>query len=115
MERKLVINSNIFFKKLAIFFGRDLFNKIYILNNEEKVIWNNIVTKANEGFVEWEKQTKGDDICGPWIKDITPEEIRLIDKIHSKFNKDLWCSVPISQAQVCYIQFTEIENKVIYL
>ena len=113
MERNLVMNSNKFFKKLAIFFGRDLFNKIYILNNEEKVIWNNIITKANEGFDEWEEQTKGNDICGPWIKDITPEEIRLIDKIHSKFNKDWWCAVPISQAQVCYVQFTEIENKVI--
>jgi hypothetical protein len=108
------MKSNNFFKALYIFFGRDLFNKIYILNNEEKVIWNNIVDKANDGFVEWAKQTKGDDICGPWIKDITPEEIRLIDKIHSKFNKDWWISAPISQAQVCYIQFTEIENKVIW-
>ena len=113
MERKLVMNSNKFFKTLAIFFGCDFFNKIYILNNEEKLIWNNIVTKANEGFDEWEEQTKGNDICGAWIKDIAPEEIILIDKIHSKFNKDWWCAVPISQAQVCYIQFIEIENNVI--
>ena len=72
-----MMSSNKFFKKLAIFFGRDLFNKIYILNNEEKVIWNNIVTKASEGFDEWEEQTKGNDICGPWIKDITPEGIHV--------------------------------------
>lgn len=110
-----MMSSNKFFKTLAIFFGCGLFNKIYILNNEEKVIWNNIITKANEGFGEWMKQTKGNDLCGPWIKDITPEEIRLIDKIHSKFNKDWWWAMPISQAQVCYIQFTQIENKVIYL
>ena len=102
-----------FFKVLAVFF-RDLFNKIYILNNDEKVIWNNIVFKANEGFTEWVKLTKGNDLCGPWIKDITPEEIRLIDKIHSKFNKDWWWSMPISQAQVCYIQFAQIESKVIW-
>ena len=38
---------------------------------------------------------------------------KLFDKIHSKFNKDWWVSVPISQAQVCYIQFREIENKVV--
>lgn len=106
--------SNKFFKRLAIFFGRDLFNKIYILNNEEKVIWNTIVDKANAGFVEWTEQTKCNDICGPWIKDITPEEIQLIDKIHSRFNKDWWVSVPISQAQICYIQFAEIESKVIW-
>jgi hypothetical protein len=106
--------SNKFFKTLAVFFGRDLFNKIYVLNNDEKVIWNNVVSKANDGFTEWFKQTKGDDICGPWIKDITPEEIRLIDKIHSKFNKDWWWAMPISQAQICYIQFEQIKNKVIW-
>ena len=106
--------SNKIFKALAIFFGRDLFNKIYILNNEEKTIWNNIVDKANEGFAEWAERTKGNDICGPWIKDITPEEIRLIDKINSKFNKDWWWAMPISQAQVCYIQFRQIENKVLW-
>ena len=79
---------NKFFKALATFLGHDLFNKIHILNNEEKTIWNNIVDKANDGFAEWTKHTKGNDLCGPWIKDITSEEIRLIDKIHSKFNKD---------------------------
>lgn len=105
---------NNFFKALAIFFGRDLFNSVYILEQDEQEIWNNIVTKANDGFTEWCKQTKGNDICGPWIKDITPEEILLIDKIHSKFNKDWWVSIPISQAQVCYIQFTEIKNKIIW-
>lgn len=108
------MSSNKLFKRLAIFFGRDLFNKIYILNNEEKSIWNNIVSKANDGFIEWAKQTKGDDLCGPWIKDITSEEIRLIDKIHSKFNKDWWVAMPLSQAQVCYVQFAEIENKIIW-
>lgn len=104
---------NKLFKALAIFFGHDLFNKIYILNENEKVIWNSIVDKANDSFAEWYKQTKGDDICGPWIKDINLKEIRLIDKIHSKFNKDWWISMPISQAQVCYIQFVEIKNKII--
>ena len=108
------MRSNKFFKTLAIFLGRVLFNKIYILNNEEKVIWNNIVDKANEGFAEWAERTKGNDLCGPWIKDITTKEIQLIDKIHSRFNKDWWVSLPISQSQVCYIQFAEIENKVIW-
>lgn len=106
--------SKNFFKSLAKFFGRDLFNKIYILNNDEKVSWNNIISKANDGFIEWIKQTKGNDLRGPWIKDITPEEIRLIDKIHSKFNKDWMWAVPISQSQVCYIQFAQIESKVIW-
>ena len=105
--------SNKLFKILAKFFGRDFFNKIYILTEDEKIIWYSIVNKANDGFDEWYKQTKGNDICGPWIKDITINEIKLIDKIHSKFYKDWWVSIPISQAQVSYIQFTEIENKII--
>lgn len=108
--------GNKFFKALAIFFGRDLFNKIYILNNEEKLIWNNIVDKANEGFAEWAERTKGNDLCGSWIKDITPEEIRLIDKIYNKFYGDDWyVSLPISTAQVSYSQYNNIKNKVITL
>ena len=48
------------------------------------------------------------------LQNISLYSTGLIDKIHSKFNKDWWVSAPISQAQVCYIQFAEIENKVIW-
>ena len=66
-------------------------------------------------YIEWYNKTNGDDLCGPWIKDIIPEEIRLIDKIYNKFYGDDWyVSLPISTAQVSYSQYNNIKNKVIW-
>lgn len=107
---------NNFFKALAIFFGRDFFNSVYILEQDEQEIWNNIITKANIGYIEWYNKTNGDDLCGAWIKDITPKEIRLIDKIYNKFYGDDWyVSLPLATAQVSYSQYNNIKNKIITL
>lgn len=57
----------------------------YYLTEEEKTLWNNICKKAKIGYDEWFAQTQGDDLCGPWIKDIQPEEVDLLDKIHEHF------------------------------
>lgn len=85
----------------------------YKLTDEEKLIWNSIVIKECEGYKEWLEKTKGDDICGPWIKDITKEEVELIDKIHEHFyGEDWWIAVPISTAQVCSVMLDDIKNKV---
>lgn len=87
----------------------------YKLTEEEKPIWDSIVIKEYSGYTEWLEKTKGDDICGPWIKDITPEEVALIDKIHEKFyGKNWWIACPISTAQVCSAKYDDIKNKVIY-
>ena len=87
--------------------------KNYILTSEERPIWENIDKKAHEGFDEWYKKTGGDDLCGPWIKDITPEEVNLLDKIHERYYGSDWCvAIPISTAQVCYVEYEDIKDKV---
>jgi len=90
------------------------YNK-YKLTDEEIPIWESIVLKEYQGYLEWYEKTKGDDLCGPWIKDITPEEVALLDKIHEKYyGNDWWIATPISTAQVCYVEYEDIKDKVIY-
>ena len=85
----------------------------YKLTNDEKILWNNIIQKAQAGYNEWWDATKGNDMCGPWIKDYTEEENNLLDKIHKYFYGDGWyVSMPISCAQVNYIMYEDIKNKV---
>lgn len=87
----------------------------YKLSEEECKLWNSILNKDAIGYTEWLEKTKGDDICGPWIKDITNEEVKLIDKIHEHFfGKNWWIAVPMSNAQVYAAMFDDIKNKVIY-
>ena len=103
-----------FFKTLAKFFGRDFFNMTYTLKGNEIELWKSIVKKAKIGYDEWFVETKGDDLCGPWIKDIQVEEIELIDRIHDKFyGKDWYIAIPISTCQCCYVEYDDIKNKVI--
>jgi len=88
------------------------FNK-YKLTDDEKPLWESIKVKAKLGYDDWFAKTKGDDLCGPWIKDYTQEENDLLDKIHKYFYGDDWYVVmPISGAQVNYIKYVEIKNKV---
>ena len=85
----------------------------YKLTNDERILWNNIIQKAQTGYNEWLDVTKGNDICGPWIKDYTEEENNLLDKIHKYFYGDGWyVSMPISCAQVNYVMYEDIKNKV---
>ena len=100
------------FKK-ALEKAKRMFNCTYVLSYDEISIWKNIEQKANQGLYEWQEQTKGDDLCGPWISNITPDEIYLIDKIHKLFYGDDWIIyLPISVAQVNYIMYIDIKNKV---
>lgn len=85
----------------------------YKLTNDEKILWNSIIQKAQVGYNEWWDVTKGNDICGPWIKDYTEEENNLLDKIHKYFYGDEWyVSMPISCGQVNYVMYEDIKNKV---
>ena len=86
--------------------------KKYKLSENEKILWSNIMNKADAGYKEWCEQTKGDDMCGPWIKDYSKEEGNLIDKIHKYFyGEDWYITMPISAAQ-CYFQmYYDIMNK----
>lgn len=104
-----------FFKTLSKFFGFDVFNMTYTLKENEIELWKIIEEKAKIGYTEWLEKTKGDDICGPWIKDITEEEVKLINKIHEYFFGKDWCiAIPMSTSQVCSVQYDDIKNKVIY-
>ena len=85
----------------------------YKLTDDEKLLWESLKVKAKLGYNEWLARTKGDDLCGPWIKDYTQEENDLLDKIHKYFYGDDWYVVmPISGAQVNYIMFNDIMDKI---
>lgn len=86
----------------------------YKLSNEEKLMWENIKVNADKGYNEWLEQTKGDDLCGPWLKDYTKDEEKLIEKIHAYFyGEDWYCVMPLSNSQVNYLMYYEIKDKVI--
>lgn len=85
----------------------------YKLSKEEQKLYESILNKDTIGYSEWYKQTKGDDICGHWIKDITKEEISLLNKIHKYFYGEDWCvNISISNSQVCAIMLNDIKDKV---
>ena len=85
----------------------------YKLTNEEYVIWLKIKGKAKRGFRQWYGETKGNDMCGPWIPDLTKEESELLDRIYEKFYKDSYISsVSISNSQIAYQIFDQIKHKV---
>ena len=81
----------------------------YKLTNEEYVIWLKIKGKAKRGFRQWYGETKGNDMCGPWIPDLTKEESELLDRIYEKFRKD--SSISIS-GHPAYQIFDQIKHKV---
>ena len=86
-------------------------SQLYVLTDDEKRLWCQIEKKASEGYSEWYNQTKGDDICGPWIKNVTPSEIKLINKIHEKYyGKDWTVFISVSEQQVNYIKYTNIKK-----
>jgi len=86
--------------------------KKYKLSKNEKILWGNIMNKADAGYKEWYEQTKGDDMCGPWIKDYTEDEGNLIDKIHKYFYGEHWyITMPISASQCYYQMYYDIINK----
>ena len=89
------------------------FNKYKLSENEVK-LWGSIMSKADNGYIEWFAQTQGNDMCGPWIKDYTEEEGKLIDKIHKHFYGEHWyITMPISASQCYYQMFYNIKDKVL--
>lgn len=86
----------------------------YKLSKEEYVIWLNIKRKAKRGFRVWYEETKGNDMCGPWIPDLTKEESRLLDRIYRKFHEGYLPSLSIGRGQLAYQIFDQIKHKVYY-
>ena len=85
----------------------------YKLTNEEYVIWFKIKGKAKRGFRQWYGETKGNNMCGPWIPDLTKEEFELLDQIYGKFYEGNYISsFSISAGQVAYRIFDKIKHRV---
>ena len=84
----------------------------YKLTNEEYVIWLKIKGKAKRGFRQWYGETKGNDICGPWIPDLTKEESELLDRIYEKLRKNSYISSISISGHPAYQIFDQIKHKV---
>ena len=87
----------------------------YKLSPEEKLLWDSLCNKAYNAYTEYRKKypTWETNLCPPGILDYTPEEDELLDKIHKYFYGDGWyTSISISGAQVNYVKWVDIRNKV---
>lgn len=88
-------------------------NKKYILNNEEKKLWDSIINKAQSGYHEWNAKEDKYDYLSPWMSPhLTKEEQNLIDKIHEYYYPGDYIICPTGAAQADYVWFSDIKNKV---
>ena len=87
----------------------------YKLSPEEKSLWESLCNKAYNAYTEYRKKypTWETNLCPPGILDYTPEEDELLDKIHKYFYGDDWyTSISMCGAQVNYIKWVDVRNKV---
>jgi len=104
------------FKILSKFFGIDFFNMTYTLKDEEKELWNSIVEKAKCGHQEfWKECEKDPNYMGwPWMSpDLTKEESEFIKNLHYKFFGLDYIVDPIGCAQVDYMWYKDIKDRII--
>ena len=88
-------------------------HKKYILNNEEKKLWDSIINKAQSGYHEWNAKEDKYDYLSPWMSPhLTKEEQNLIDKIHEYYYPGDYIICPTGAAQADYVWFSDIKNKV---
>lgn len=104
---------NKFIKQIKKLFKK----KQYILTNPTEIdLWYSIKVKAINGYKEYIEKypSSADNIMPPWINDITNDELTLLDNIHTYFYGDDWyITDPIGCAQVNYIMYDDIKNRVI--
>ena len=93
---------------------KKLFKKYYKLSSNEKILWDSIIQKAEDGYNEYKTEYPNwyDNLCPPWIKDYTKEEYDLVYKIHEYFYPGWYSSWPISGSQVMYEMYEDIKDKV---
>lgn len=88
-------------------------NKKYILNNEEKKLWDSIINKAQCGYHEWNTKEDKYDYLSPWMSPhLTKEEQNLINKIHEYYYPGDYIICPTGAAQADYVWFSDIKSKV---
>ena len=88
-------------------------HKKYILNNEDKKLWDSIINKAQSGYQEWNtKEDKYDYLCSWMSPYLTKEEQKLLDKIHEYYYPGDYIICPIGAAQADYVWFSDIKHKV---
>ena len=93
---------------------KKLFKEYYKLSSDEKILWDSIIQKAEDGYNEYKKEYPNcyDNIIGPWIKDYTKEEYNLIDKIHDYFYPGWYSCSGGGCAQVLFEMYEDIKDKV---
>jgi len=88
-------------------------NKKYILNDEEKKLWDSISNKAQNGYREWDAKEDKYNYMGAWMSPhLTKEEQKLIDKIHEYYYPGDYIVDPIGAAQADYVWYSDIKDKV---
>lgn len=106
-----------FFKTLSKFFGIDIFGMTYTIRDpEEKIMWDNIVKKAERGYQEfWKECEKDRNYMGwPWMSPgLTKEESEFIEMLHNKFFGLDYIVDPIGCAQADYAWYEDVKNRII--
>lgn len=106
-----------FFKTLSKFFGFDVFNITYTLKDNEIELWKSIEQKAKTGYNEFCKECEKDpNYWGwPWVSPrLTQEESEFLENLHYKFFGLTYIVDPIGCAQVDYVWYKDIKDRIIY-
>ena len=106
-----------FFKTLSKFFEIDKSGMTYTIRDpEEKLMWDNIVKKAERGYQEfWKECEKDRNYMGwPWMSPgLTKEESEFIETLHNKFFGLDYIVDPIGCSQADYMWYKDVKNRII--
>ena len=106
-----------FFKSLSKFFEIDKSGMTYTIRDpEEKLMWDNIVKKAERGYQEfWKECEKDRNYMGwPWMSPgLTKEESEFIETLHNKFFGLDYIVDPIGCSQADYMWYKDVKNRII--
>lgn len=106
-----------FYRILSKFFGIDMFGMTYTIHDpEEKLMWDNIVKKAECGYQEFWKECEKDPdyMSWPWMSpSLTKEESEFIENLHYKFFGLDYIVDPIGCDQADYMWYEDIKDRII--
>ena len=95
---------------------KDIFKMIYIIYDlEEKLMWDNIIKKAERGYKEFLEYIENHPGCfsWPWMSPgLTKKESKFIENLHYRFFGLDYIVDSIGCAQADYIWYDDIKNYV---
>lgn len=89
---------------------------VYVLSEEERVLWNSIEDKRKVSALQYKLNGdhNRDTMVAPYIDGLTQDEHTLLKRIHDRYyGKDWYVADPLGGGQVDYIIYDDIKHRVI--